>query len=80
MAADSARRRAARAKRPGNRTANVRDRRRRANHYECSPGLPNDDGAAYPVLEAVGERGVLDAPATFALEARATCERPAVYE
>ena len=68
------------AKRPGNRTANVRDRRRRANHYECSPGLPNDDGAAYPVLEAVGERGVLDAPVTFALEARATCERPAVYE
>ena len=32
------------------------------------------------VLEAVGEPGVLDAPVTFALEARATCERPAVYE
>jgi len=25
----------------------------------------NDDGAPYPVLEAVGEPGVLDAPVTF---------------
>jgi hypothetical protein len=48
--------------------------------YECGPGLPERLRAAYPVPEAVGERGVLDARVTFALEARATCERPAVYE
>jgi hypothetical protein len=47
---------------------------------ECGPGLPERLRAAYPVLEAVGERGVPDARVTFALETGATCERPAVYE